>query len=75
MRTWQEKSLIEAKKRLSYIKMDYKKLGFKCGLEIHQQLEGKKLFCACPTINSNEKADILINKYKSRLQTIEPNDK
>jgi len=29
--------------------MDYSKLGFKCGLEIHQQLEGKKLFCNCPT--------------------------
>ena len=24
--------------------LDYKKLGFKCGIEIHQQLEGKKLF-------------------------------
>ena len=29
---------------------DYKKLGLKCGIEIHQQLEGKKLFCSCPTI-------------------------
>ncbi len=27
-----------------------KKLGLKCGLEIHQQLEGKKLFCGCPTV-------------------------
>ncbi|MBI2668724.1 Glu-tRNA(Gln) amidotransferase subunit GatE [Candidatus Woesearchaeota archaeon] len=25
-------------------------LGLKCGLEIHQQLEGKKLFCSCPTL-------------------------
>ncbi|MBW2966006.1 Glu-tRNA(Gln) amidotransferase subunit GatE, partial [Candidatus Woesearchaeota archaeon] len=31
--------------------MDYKKLGFKSGLEIHQQLEGKKLFCSCLTSN------------------------
>jgi len=31
-------------------KLDYKKLGLKSGLEIHQQLEGKKLFCNCPTI-------------------------
>jgi len=23
--------------------------GLKCGIEIHQQLEGKKLFCSCPT--------------------------
>lgn len=29
--------------------MPYKKLGLKCGIEIHQQLEGKKLFCNCPT--------------------------
>src|SRR3989338_2939555 len=29
--------------------MDYKALVLKCGIEIHQQLEGKKLFCACPT--------------------------
>ncbi len=25
-------------------------LKIKCGIEIHQQLEGKKLFCNCPTI-------------------------
>lgn len=30
---------------------DYKEIGFKCGLEIHQQLEGNKLFCSCPTKN------------------------
>ena len=29
--------------------MTYEKLGLKCGIEIHQQLEGKKLFCNCPT--------------------------
>ncbi len=29
--------------------MDYNKLNFKAGIEIHQQLEGKKLFCSCPT--------------------------
>ncbi|MFT4310339.1 MAG: Glu-tRNA(Gln) amidotransferase subunit GatE [Candidatus Woesearchaeota archaeon] len=28
--------------------MDYQKIGLKCGLEIHQQLEGKKLFSDCP---------------------------
>ncbi|MBM3228613.1 hypothetical protein FJZ20_01895, partial [Candidatus Pacearchaeota archaeon] len=30
-------------------KKDYKKLGLKCGLEIHQQLNSRKLFCNCPS--------------------------
>jgi len=29
---------------------DYNDLGFKSGLEIHQQLEGHKLFCNCPCV-------------------------
>lgn len=37
--------------------MDYKKLGFKSGIEIHQQLEGKKLFCSCPTVISKDEPD------------------
>ncbi|MBN1646244.1 Glu-tRNA(Gln) amidotransferase subunit GatE [Candidatus Woesearchaeota archaeon] len=37
--------------------MDYKELGFKCGIEIHQQLEGKKLFCNCPTEIRKEGSD------------------
>ena len=40
--------------------MDYTKLGFKCGIEIHQQLEGKKLFCGCPTLNSDKEPDIKV---------------
>ncbi len=35
--------------------MDYKKVGLKCGIEIHQQLEGKKLFCNCPTLLRDDK--------------------
>jgi len=30
--------------------IDYKKIGFKCGIEIHQQLETHNLFCNCPSI-------------------------
>ncbi|UCD02866.1 MAG: Glu-tRNA(Gln) amidotransferase subunit GatE [Candidatus Aenigmatarchaeota archaeon] len=31
------------------MKLDYRKLGLRCGMEIHQQLDtAKKLFCACP---------------------------
>jgi len=47
--------------------MDYSKLGFKCGIEIHQQLEGKKLFCDCPTLNSSDEPDI---KVVRRLRAV-----
>lgn len=30
--------------------LDYKKLGFKCGLEVHYQLSTRKLFCHCPNL-------------------------
>ena len=44
--------------------MDYKKLGFKAGLEIHQQLETNKLFCSCPSMLRDETPDI---KFKRKL--------
>ncbi len=31
-------------------KIDYKEIGLKCGLEVHQQLDTKKLFCNCPSL-------------------------
>jgi len=42
--------------------MNYKKLGFRCGLEIHQQLDGKKLFCRCPALNSANDPDISVRR-------------
>lgn len=43
--------------------LDYEKLGFRCGLECHQQLEGKKLFCSCPTLNLRDtKPDIIFER-------------
>ena len=45
------------------MEIDYEKIGFKAGLEIHQQIEGHKLFCDCPTLNLNkEKPDIRIER-------------
>ena len=44
------------------MELDYESLGFKCGLEIHQQLEGKKLFCGCPTLNSDKEPDIKVER-------------
>jgi len=45
----------ETRKAINYINRvnatpeTYRKLGFKCGLEVHQQLKtAKKLFCRCP---------------------------
>jgi len=38
-------------------------LGFKAGLEAHQQLDGRKLFCHCPTIvHDDNKPDIIFNR-------------
>ena len=48
--------------------MDYKKLKFMAGLEIHQQIESNKLFCSCPSILRDENPDILI---KRRLRSSE----
>ncbi|MFH1641270.1 MAG: Glu-tRNA(Gln) amidotransferase subunit GatE [Nanoarchaeota archaeon] len=42
--------------------MDYEKIGFKSGLEIHQQLDGLKLFCSCPTWNSAKDQDIKVTR-------------
>ena len=44
------------------MQINYQELGFKCGLEIHQQLEGKKLFCECPTLNSDKEADMKVER-------------
>lgn len=39
---------------------DYKKLGFRCGIEIHQQLNTKKLFCRCPSEIREDEPDIIV---------------
>src|SRR3989338_5637202 len=38
--------------------MDYTKLCFKAGIEIHQQLDTGKLFCRCPSIVHDKNPDI-----------------
>ena len=35
-------------------KIDYQKVGLKAGLEIHQQLNTKKLFCNCNSLLRND---------------------
>ncbi|MBI4095361.1 MAG: Glu-tRNA(Gln) amidotransferase subunit GatE [DPANN group archaeon] len=42
--------------------LDYKQIGLKCGLEIHQQLATKKLFCDDPSALRNDKPDFTITR-------------
>jgi Glu-tRNA(Gln) amidotransferase subunit E-like FAD-binding protein len=43
--------------------MDYKELGFKAGIEAHQQLETHKLFCNCPSlVNDEHEGDIFFER-------------
>jgi Glu-tRNA(Gln) amidotransferase subunit E-like FAD-binding protein len=42
--------------------LDYKKLKFKAGLEIHQQLDTRKLYCNCPSVLRNDEPDFEIKR-------------
>ena len=44
------------------MQLDYEKLNFKCGIEIHQQLDTHKLFCNCPSVIRDDKPDIIIKR-------------
>ena len=43
-------------------KIDYSKLGFKAGLEIHQQLDSHKLFCNCPSLLRQDEPDFEVSR-------------
>ncbi len=52
------KQRVGYKPRRDTLPSDYSALGFKCGLEIHQQLmTERKLFCRCPAGLYNDKTD------------------
>ena len=42
--------------------LDYEKIGLKCGLEIHQQLNTKKLFCNCPSLLRQDDPDFTVKR-------------
>ncbi len=43
-------------------KIDYSRVGFKCGLEIHRRMKGEKLFCRCSSnLDETEKANFLFS--------------
>ena len=44
------------------MELDYEKLGLRCGLEIHQQLDTNKLFCNCPSLLRKDEPDFTINR-------------
>jgi len=44
------------------MKPDYKKLGLKCGIEIHQQLDTEKLFCSCPSEIRDDEPHLTIGR-------------
>lgn len=48
-------------------KYNYQELGFKSGLEIHQQLDSHKLFCNCPSLLRKDEPDFEI---KRRLHAV-----
>lgn len=44
--------------------MNYSELGFKCGIEIHQQLATEeKLFCSCPVDMEDEAKDAKVERF------------
>ncbi len=42
--------------------INYKEIGFKSGLEIHQQLDTSKLFCNCPSVLRNDEPDFTVKR-------------
>ena len=55
--------------------IDYKKIGFRCGIEIHQRLNTKKLFCNCDSMQRSESTMEIQRKLRpvaSELGGIDP---
>lgn len=43
-------------------KINYEEIGFKAGLEVHQQLDTKKLFCNCPSLLRQDEPDFTVRR-------------
>lgn len=43
--------------------LDYNKIGLKVGIEIHRQINTKKLFCECPSNLTEKEPDYTIKRY------------
>ncbi len=44
------------------MELDYEKIGLKCGLEIHQQLDSKKLFCNCSSLLRQDEPGFIVKR-------------
>ncbi|MBC7128870.1 MAG: Glu-tRNA(Gln) amidotransferase subunit GatE [Thermoplasmatales archaeon] len=55
--------------------MDYKNIGFKAGLEIHQQIDAHKLFCSCPSELSEKAEETFSRRLKATKSEIGKIDK
>jgi Glu-tRNA(Gln) amidotransferase subunit E-like FAD-binding protein len=42
--------------------VNYKDIGLKSGVEIHQQLNTKKLFCECPSLLREDEPDVVVKR-------------
>ena len=49
------------------MEIDFKEIGLKAGLEVHQQLDTGKLFCRCPSIVTEKKPDF---QFKRKLRPV-----
>ncbi|MFX0062451.1 MAG: hypothetical protein ACFFC7_09720 [Candidatus Hermodarchaeota archaeon] len=50
---------------MSSFNLDYEKLGFKAGIEIHAQLNTeKKLFCSCSTILRTDEPQYYVKRKR-----------
>ncbi len=45
--------------------MNYEELGFKCGIEIHQRLDTRKLFCDCSSSMNEEPEDEVVRRLRA----------
>jgi Glu-tRNA(Gln) amidotransferase subunit E-like FAD-binding protein len=43
-------------------KINYEQVGLKSGLEVHQQLDTKKLFCNCPSLLRQDEPDFIVRR-------------
>ncbi|PIN69721.1 Glu-tRNA(Gln) amidotransferase GatDE subunit E [Candidatus Woesearchaeota archaeon CG11_big_fil_rev_8_21_14_0_20_43_8] len=43
--------------------IDYEKIGLIAGIEIHQQLDTKKLFCRCPSMIRDDKSHMVVKRW------------